>query len=217
MSTRATIKITEGDTARWLYHHSDGYPDWLGLELDDTLKTESAWTLPSIFTRLTEDEQYEPTGGIHGDEEYAYLIDCDNRTLKGYAIYESGSGASSEWTNEVMHRDYSAAAAQPKTFALADCFICEHCRKTCAGNCFEQLSKIQSGEWKPGDKDYEDNKDLIGRKQIIKCLGPYCDRPCGLQMDKFTPYDENDGVRPLTDAIKYLGSKVNELLAELNK
>ena len=93
MSTRATIKIKDGSEVRWLYHHSDGYPEGVGKELEGILSDEKYWTLPSIFTRLTKDPQYEPTGGIHGDEEYGYLIDCIDRKLVGYSIYLCGYGA----------------------------------------------------------------------------------------------------------------------------
>ena len=33
-----------------------------------------------------ENSSYEFTSGQHGDEEYAYLIDCDDHTLKCYSI-----------------------------------------------------------------------------------------------------------------------------------
>lgn len=56
--------------------------------------------------------------------------------------------------------------------------------------------------------------DLIGRKQIITCLGKYCQEPCEFQRQNYTPYIEEDGVKPLINLIDYLGNKVNELLAE---
>ena len=93
-------------------------------------------------------------------------------------------------------------------------FICNRCRSICNGNCHEKLTAILNGEAQPGTPDYEDNKDLIGRKQIISCLGPYCDEPCELQLDGYTPYNEEDGITPLIGAINYLGNKVNELIAE---
>ena len=91
-------------------------------------------------------------------------------------------------------------------------FICEKCRQICKGGCFEQLMSIEKGEWKPGDVEYEKNKDLIGRKQIIKCLGKYCPNPCKYQEEDYTPFSEEDGVKPLIELIEYLGNKVNELL-----
>ena len=102
MSTRATIKIKDGCAERWLYHHHDGYPEGVGKELCDILSGEVEWSLASVFTRLTEDEQYEPTDGVHGDEEYGYFINCGERELVGFPIdWRTG-----EWGQEVLRREY---------------------------------------------------------------------------------------------------------------
>ena len=93
-------------------------------------------------------------------------------------------------------------------------FICDRCRKLCCGNCHERLMCILNGTWKEGTAEYEENKDLVGRKSIIKCLGPYCDKPCEFQLDKYTPYKEEEGIQPLINAIRYLGKKCNELIGE---
>ena len=87
-------------------------------------------------------------------------------------------------------------------------FICERCRNICEGNCHELLTAILEG------RGNEKDTDLVGRKQIIRCLGKYCKDPCPLQLDDYTPYKEEDGVKPLIDMIGYLGTKVNELLEE---
>ena len=87
-------------------------------------------------------------------------------------------------------------------------FICERCRNICEGGCHEKLTAILNGHGNEGDKD------LIGRKQIIRCLGKYCQEPCMYQLSDYTPYREEDGVKPLIDLISYLGNKVNQLLEE---
>ena len=89
-------------------------------------------------------------------------------------------------------------------------FICDRCREICQGGCHEKLSAILNGDL----THYEENKDLIGRKQIIHCLGKYCSKPCELQRDDYTPFNESDGVKPLIDLINYLGNKVNKLIEE---
>ena len=91
-------------------------------------------------------------------------------------------------------------------------FICDRCRNICEGNCHEILTHLNDGTTREGSEEYERNKDLIGRKSIIHCLGKYCDHPCQYQREEYTPFEQADGIQPLITAIKYLGNKVNELL-----
>lgn len=104
MSTRATIKITEGSDTIWVYHHSDGYPDGIGSDLKKYIKNIKYWSCDEIATDLVKgkkcgkthniwadtytvgDDGYEVTTGQHGDEEYGYHIDCDNKTLTCYRL-----------------------------------------------------------------------------------------------------------------------------------
>ena len=102
-------------------------------------------------------------------------------------------------------------------YSINGSFICEHCRNECRGKCHDRLTAIMEGKYKPGDEEYEANKDLIGRKQIIRCLGPYCDKPCRYKLDEFTPYKESDGIEPLINLIKYLGNEVHKLIEEKYK
>ena len=104
-----------------------------------------------------------------------------------------------------------------KEFRIKDCFICNFCRNICQGNCFDQLIRIKNGTVKENTEEYEKNEDLIGRKNIIECLGPYCDRPCKLQKNEFTPFGNEDGLKPLFEAISFLGEKVNNLIEENNR
>lgn len=99
-------------------------------------------------------------------------------------------------------------------FRLRNAFLCQNCREICGGGCSEKLLAIRNGTYKPGDKGYKENSDLIGRKNLITCLGQYCDEPCGLQMKEITPYPGIPLEESLLSEVKYLGNKVNQLLEE---
>ena len=92
MSTRATILIKskkQNEEVR-VYHHSDGYPDGVGSEIKAYLKNIDRWYVYDIANDLIKgkecDDYYELTPCQHGDEDYAYLIDCDNKTLTCYVV-----------------------------------------------------------------------------------------------------------------------------------
>jgi hypothetical protein len=98
MSTRATIKIKRGDSFIRVYHHSDGYPKGVGVDLKNYLDSLYNWIpdrianhlvkegLPSVYNNAYIDKGYEVTISQHGDEEFGYLIDCDNKQLKCYRL-----------------------------------------------------------------------------------------------------------------------------------
>ena len=92
-------------------------------------------------------------------------------------------------------------------------FICDRCRRFCKGGCHEKLTELINGDL----THYKENKDLIGRKQIIHCLGKYCDKPCKLQREDYTPFNEEDGIKPLIDLIGWMGKKLNSLVEEKNE
>ena len=98
MSTRATILIKsekQHEVVR-IYHHSDGYPDGIGTDMKNYLKTIFRWDVYEIANDLIKgecgmvfnkpDDGYELTPCQHGDEEYAYIIDCDEKTITCYEI-----------------------------------------------------------------------------------------------------------------------------------
>jgi len=94
MSTRATIlieSVKDNERVR-IYHHHDGYLEGVGEFLREFLKDIGKyWSVEEIVNRLIkhkEDRGYEYTSCVHGDEEYFYLIDCDNEKLK-YAQEEN--------------------------------------------------------------------------------------------------------------------------------
>ena len=97
---------------------------------------------------------------------------------------------------------------EKKTYVARHSFICDFCREECNGKCHEKLMDILNGNL----EHYEENKDLIGRKQIIHCLGPYCEHPCHRQKEKFTPYNESDGLSALFNLINWMGGELNKLL-----
>lgn len=95
MSTRATILILEkNEPDVHIYHHCDGYPEGVGSDLKHYLNSlKHNWRAHDIAAALIDGSAiendrcgYEPTSCQHGDEEYAYLIDCDNKTLTCYEI-----------------------------------------------------------------------------------------------------------------------------------
>ena len=94
MSTRASIRITEGDGQILLYHHSDGYPEGVGAELKQFLDQKDnwfGWDAERIASGLATMKNkwgiypYECAICLHGDEEYVYVIDCDKETLTCYS------------------------------------------------------------------------------------------------------------------------------------
>jgi hypothetical protein len=94
--------------------------------------------------------------------------------------------------------------AEGNIWKLRDHFVCNNCRAICSGQCWLELEKLQNGE------DIED-KDLYPRKQLIGCLGQYCDKPCKLQKK------ESDlKIDHLINLSKYLGVKLNEFLMQPN-
>lgn len=91
MSTRAHIRIQDKDNVLYLYHHCDGYPEGVGEELKemmDSMAKCKEWTPDFVHRSITNsDDSYEDAPeGQHGDEEYAYLIDCGTRTLTCYKV-----------------------------------------------------------------------------------------------------------------------------------
>lgn len=91
MSTRANIRIIDGDDQILIYHHCDGYPEGVGAELKTFLsRHKGGWDAEDIARGLVtmKDEwnsfPYEPAICLHGDEEYVYVIDCVKNTLTCY-------------------------------------------------------------------------------------------------------------------------------------
>ncbi len=104
MSTRCHIIIKKAGTdSQYVYHHCDGYPEGVGRQLvkllreyADTLK-HNCWEPESIVSHLTQySDAYEPDGCVHGDEEFIYHIDCDDRTLRCFRYLNDEVGDEAE-------------------------------------------------------------------------------------------------------------------------
>lgn len=89
-------------------------------------------------------------------------------------------------------------------FMIKDCFVCNFCREICGGGCNDEILRLHAGIVDDRNRDLADN-----RKQIIKCLGKYCDSPCCLQ-----DMDSTVDTQVLVNTIKYLGTKLNSVLVD---
>lgn len=96
MSTRAHIIVKNENTKCYVYHHFDGYPEGVGKELrkymQDTIHTND----PEQFCQDLEDldPNYEfENYGLHGDEDYIYVIDFANNTYTCYDPFERADGS----------------------------------------------------------------------------------------------------------------------------
>jgi hypothetical protein len=94
MSTRATIKFTEGEDVFFAYRHSDGFPENILDDIKNTIETsKKRWSDPELgllFTlflakgydykskRLPD---YKITPCFHGDESYKYFVNwnCEKK------------------------------------------------------------------------------------------------------------------------------------------
>ena len=97
MSTRAEILIQENSGYNYdykLYHHTDGYPDYLGKFLMDKIypflmksNYYKACDLANALLKDKEDEDFELTTGFHPDIEYQYIINIPKKTITGYKCH----------------------------------------------------------------------------------------------------------------------------------
>lgn len=84
---------------RYVYHQTDGNPDYVGADLKRMLDNKKHWSAVEIDKELLKgivhvyedgvkhiDDDYQAVDGVCGWESYGYEIDCDKRTLVGYYI-----------------------------------------------------------------------------------------------------------------------------------
>ena len=95
MSTRCCVKVVKHFTNKtaegMLYHHHDGYPEGVGVDLVNRSKKwkgpfqdRPEWDIDEVVNSLIKDQtdEYEYTAYNHVDIEYLYTIDCDTMTIK---------------------------------------------------------------------------------------------------------------------------------------
>lgn len=107
MSTRANIILKDGTDELIFYKHCDGYPDgtlpilqkfldWMKTQvIRDNIVQASGWLILAGAERLIpsvgnwECGSIEPTTRIHGDIEYLYVVDLDEKVIHidGYNGY----------------------------------------------------------------------------------------------------------------------------------
>ena len=97
MSTRASIRIIDDrkNEEKWMYHHTNGYPEFLGIMIAIQLSKLcwNEWNVDNVFKLLTEKDlkhpymdystKLSPICGA-GDENFIYSINCNLRTLTCY-------------------------------------------------------------------------------------------------------------------------------------
>jgi hypothetical protein len=90
MSTRATIKFSEGDYQYFVYRGHDGFPENILCDIKDTIdKSKHRWSEPELECLVTlflargydfENKRlptYEISSCFHGDESYIYFVSWD--------------------------------------------------------------------------------------------------------------------------------------------
>ena len=108
MSTRAHIIIKDGSEKHYLYHHFDGYPEGVGAELRNIFKNltdEERFDGADDFCQWISDHyngyEYEDYG-LHGDEDYVYVIDF---LYNKFTCYDHGYDESEEDLHEVVFEE----------------------------------------------------------------------------------------------------------------
>jgi hypothetical protein len=106
MSTRANILIKDSHDELWFYRHSDGYPEGtmptlsefmrriVEGEIRNNVSQASGWLIVIGHEEYAEQREkyphiggwkvgaYEPTTGEHGDINYLYVVDLDEKTIE---------------------------------------------------------------------------------------------------------------------------------------
>ena len=96
MSTRCDIIIKDDRTKTVykelkLYHHHDGYPEYMGKFLIEEVIPElkhpyiTGIDIANFLIKHPKDDEFELTVGEHFDIEYRYTIDLATREIKCYS------------------------------------------------------------------------------------------------------------------------------------
>lgn len=89
MATRAHIRVFDDGNCIQLYHHFDGYPDGIGKDLKSVLNKicdDPEYGCRDLIQNKLglNDSGYAPALCLHGDEDYVYVINCQDKTIKCY-------------------------------------------------------------------------------------------------------------------------------------
>ena len=105
MSTRCNIIVKDKYDKFWLYHHCDGYPEGVGADLvkrfQGLFEKDEKYFAEDICNELIKDssDNYELTGGEHGDIEYLYTLDLERKELYYRQVSRTFSNGVSVSTN----------------------------------------------------------------------------------------------------------------------
>ena len=120
MSTRAVVyfhhnaeKDSNLNYTMKLYHHRDGYPEYLGKQLNDIFsqfkekyESSNSWDMRDLFALIAQEWWFEMTPRYHTDTDYVYHVYFDNKretpnyTKKfNYKIYMQEDG-DHEWIRD---------------------------------------------------------------------------------------------------------------------
>lgn len=90
MSTRCQIKVTYLRQSVLIYHHYDGYPHGVGVDLIQRQQKLGAWDGNIIVNELIKnrrkDNTYEIAFQIHTDLDYWYEFDCNRHTIRCWKV-----------------------------------------------------------------------------------------------------------------------------------
>lgn len=94
MSTRCNVIIRQQGVQVVLYHHHDGYPEGVGMDLIErfgkNFRDEKAHVLSLSYAvnALIKDQndEYEWCLRLHGDIEYLYTVDLERKTIVCEAV-----------------------------------------------------------------------------------------------------------------------------------
>ena len=92
MSTRCQIKVTYLGQSVLFYHHHDGHPKSVGLDLIRRQKQLNTWDGNILANDLVKDlaDEYEIAYQVHTDLDYWYEIDCNHKTIRCWRVQHYG-------------------------------------------------------------------------------------------------------------------------------
>ena len=108
MATRCNVRIYQSEDSNTpdfiLYHHNDGYPNGVGVDIEKFIRENFPHVLYSDYLanallKWDEDDGYKITNEMAGDIYYFYDVFCDERLIRCYnceRVVENGKIVSLE-------------------------------------------------------------------------------------------------------------------------